>query len=138
MAKFNSIIFFFFEINALGQLSFLVVREQHLTLLHGYKLHLNVLISCSIIIPQGHTLSKPMDVYNLLSTPVSSKQNEKFKVCKAQGLVSDKCGSKFGDFAFKGLENLDFETISREVLRKSWTYNDVLRLSNNLKNILHK
>lgn len=117
---------------------FLVVREQHLTLLLGYKLYLKVLISCSIIIHQGRTLSKPVDVYNLLSTPVSSKQNEKLKVCKAQGLISDKCGAKFGDFAFKGLGNLDFETISRGVLRKSWTYNDVLRLSNALKKILHK
>ncbi|KAH9777668.1 DNA-directed RNA polymerase IV subunit 1 [Citrus sinensis] len=87
---------------------------------------------------EGRTLSKPVDVYNLLSTPVSSKQNEKLKVCKAQGLISDKCGAKFGDFAFKGLGNLDFETISRGVLRKSWTYNDVLRLSNALKKILHK
>lgn len=95
---------------------------------------------CPIIIHQGHTLAEPVNVYSLLDTPVSSKQNVKFEECNAKSYMTDKCGAQyaytFGGSASKGLKKLEF--ISRSLLRSFLSLNDIQHLSRDLKSILHK
>ncbi|KAJ7944856.1 DNA-directed RNA polymerase subunit [Quillaja saponaria] len=84
-------------------------------------------------------LAKPVDVYSLLQIS-SDKQNEKIGASDVQEYISDKCGMQFsyknGGSAFKGVKKL--ESISKSFLRSSLTVNDIRKLANASKCILHK
>ncbi|KAK1586944.1 hypothetical protein Q3G72_007867 [Acer saccharum] len=88
---------------------------------------------------EGQELAKPVDVYNLLSTTVPSKQHFKVDLCNDQGRKSEICGDQFantfGGSSTKGLNKLQ---ISRELLRRVLTLNDIQNLDRKLRNILYK
>ncbi|KAL5751094.1 hypothetical protein ACOSP7_025697 [Xanthoceras sorbifolium] len=88
---------------------------------------------------EGHKLAKPVDVYNLLGSTVPSKQHFKVDLCNAQDLKSDKCGAQFAyTFGGSATKRLNKFQISRELLRRVLTLNDIQNLDRKLRNILYK
>nr|XP_023891824.1 DNA-directed RNA polymerase IV subunit 1 isoform X2 [Quercus suber] len=89
---------------------------------------------------KGLELAKPVDVYNMLGSQISSdKQNVKIKTPFVCNSMPDKSGTqfiyKYGGLATKGLKKL--ESISKS-LKSRLTSNDIQNLSHSLKLILHK
>ncbi|PKI53122.1 DNA-directed RNA polymerase IV subunit 1 isoform X2 [Punica granatum] len=86
-----------------------------------------------------HEITKPEDVYSLLKNTVSVKQSVKIDPPSNHYQLSEKFGVKFTPInengAFKGLKKL--EHISKS-LRKFLSVNDVIKLSQTLRNILYK
>lgn len=100
----------------------------------------DLIILIPIVIYQGLELAKPVDVYNMLGSQISSdKQNVKIKTPFVCNSMSDKSGTqfiyKYGGLATKGLKKL--ESISKS-LKSRLTSNDIQNLSHSLKLILHK
>ena len=100
----------------------------------------DLIISIPIIVYQGLELAKPVDVYNILGSQISSdKQNVKIKTPIVCNSVPDKSGTqfiyKYGGLATKGLKKL--ESISKS-LKSRLTSNDIQNLSHSLKLILHR
>ncbi|XVF51564.1 hypothetical protein PTKIN_Ptkin04bG0194800 [Pterospermum kingtungense] len=90
---------------------------------------------------KDQSLAEPADVYKMLGNIVGSqKQDVEFEEPEACNFKSEKYGPKFmnalGDSAFEELKK--FETKSISILRELITLNDILRLSRELRNILHK
>lgn len=101
----------------------------------------NRLCLCFICIHQDLELSKPVDVYNLLGSQMNSYQhNDEFEIPNAQSYKSDKCGSLFAPkvcgYDPKRFEIL--ESISRSILRRLLTCNDIQRLFHKVRQILNK
>ncbi|KAI3414692.1 DNA-directed RNA polymerase [Psidium guajava] len=87
---------------------------------------------------KGHELAKPESVYNLLRNKVSStRQNLKLEMPNAGSHMSDRCGAEFvqADSVAKVLKKLE---INKSLLRKFITFNDIQKLSLELKKILYK
>lgn len=87
---------------------------------------------------KGHELAKPESVYNLLGNKVSStQQNIKLEVPNAGSHVPDTCGAEFvqADSVSKVLKKLE---INKSLFRKFITFNDIQKLSLELKKILYK
>lgn len=91
------------------------------------------------IIHQGHELVKPVDVYDLLGSQISSDKQNVTEVPSDQIHLSSKYDTqslyKCGDIASKGLSKLG---ISKSSIRRFLTLKDIQNLSRALKNILHK
>ncbi|KAJ0049670.1 hypothetical protein Pint_16034 [Pistacia integerrima] len=84
---------------------------------------------------EGHKLAEPVDVYSLLGTSFSSKQDIEFELHNAQGHMSDKCGAQL---AYIGAATTKEYKILETIVRSFFTVNDIHKLSRTLKNILHK
>ncbi|XP_058221761.1 DNA-directed RNA polymerase IV subunit 1 isoform X2 [Rhododendron vialii] len=88
---------------------------------------------------KGQELSKPEDIYKLLGSHLSSReQNVKVNVPGEHDFIFDKCIPRplctSGEIFLKGRKNLE---ISKLILRKFITLKDILRLSQALKYMLH-
>ncbi|KAK8584261.1 hypothetical protein V6N12_068507 [Hibiscus sabdariffa] len=86
-------------------------------------------------------LAEPIDVYKLLGESLNSNmQDIKFEEPKTFNSKSEKHNSPFmGAFSGSAFDQLKkIETKRRSVLRELITLNDVMRLSRELRNILHK
>lgn len=97
-------------------------------------------LSNGFITLQGHELNKPVDVYNLLGgQSTCEKQNTKIESLD-KNTISEKYSAqlmlKNGGSTIKGLKRLD--SVSKSILRKFLTLNDIQKLSFALRTILHK
>ncbi|KAE8710817.1 Phosphoenolpyruvate carboxylase-related kinase 1 isoform 1 [Hibiscus syriacus] len=95
----------------------------------------------SLVLGLDQKLEETVDVYKLLGESVNSKKQDiGFEVPEAFNSMSEKHSSPFvgafGGSAFDELKKI--ETKTRSILREFLTLNDVMRLSRELRNILHK
>lgn len=91
------------------------------------------------IIYQGHELAKPADVYDILGSQIGSDKQNEIEMSINQNHTSNKYDTQFlygfGGSASKGFKKLG---IAKSFIRKFFTLKDVLKLSHDLKLILHK
>lgn len=88
---------------------------------------------------QGHELAKPEDIYNLLGTHMNSReQSVKVKVPYEHNHTSSKDLaqrlSTHGDFEAKGHKHIEVS----KAIRRLISSDDIRRLSQALRHILHK
>lgn len=101
-------------------------------------LHMHI---CSFIVlnpflyHQGTKFSNPLDVNNLLSSQISSDPQNVFEMSDAPNHSSDKY---LAQHLYKYGFLLKLESITKSAIRESFTIQDIDRLSQTLKNILHK
>lgn len=84
---------------------------------------------------QGPVSSKPLKVYDLLSSQVISNPQNGFEMSDAPIHLSDKF---VAPNMYKNGFLRKWESITKSVLRENLTIQDIDRLSQALKNILHK
>ncbi|GAB4834330.1 hypothetical protein Ancab_032584 [Ancistrocladus abbreviatus] len=89
--------------------------------------------------PKGHEMEKPIDVYSLLSSQMSSLgHNVKIKVPNGCKVISENCGATQRPLdlpATKGFKNLG---LSKSLLRNKISFQDIQKLSQTVKCILNK
>lgn len=89
---------------------------------------------------KGYELAKPLDVYSLLGSQISSQEQiVEFEIPNSCSRMLDKCGVKplytYGDSPLKGRKNYE---IFLKAIRNYISLNDVQNLSRTWKNILRK
>lgn len=84
---------------------------------------------------EGTKFSNPLDVNNLLSSQISSDPQNVFEMSDAPNHSSDKY---LAQHLYKYGFLLKLESITKSAIRESFTIQDIDRLSQTLKNILHK
>lgn len=125
----------------LSNVAFLFIHCYILFMFYILIISLLHMHTCSFIVlnpflyNQGSVSSKPFDVHDMLSRQISSNPQNVFEMSDAPIHLSDKY---VAPHVYKYGLLCKLKSITKSVLRETFTIQDIDRLSQTLKNILHK